>query len=49
MIPDDRKVFLDPFVKACLITMFVFLIAIFCSAFYMDIHNMAGGWHRRQG
>lgn len=43
MIPDDRKVFLDPFVKACLITAFVLLLAIFCSAYYMDIHGMAAG------
>lgn len=43
MIQDDRKVFADPFVKACLITGLVLLIAIFCSALYMDAHKMAAG------
>jgi cobalt/nickel transport protein len=43
MIQDDRKVFADPFVKACLISALVLLITIFCSAFYMDIHKMAAG------
>jgi cobalt/nickel transport protein len=40
MIQDDRMVFVDPFVKACLISALVLLIAIFCSAYYMDVHKM---------
>jgi cobalt/nickel transport protein len=43
MIQDDRKVFLDPFVKACLIAGIVLLVAIFCSAYYMDVHKMEAG------
>ena len=39
---DDRQVFIDPFVKACLISALVLLVAIFCSAVYMNIHHLQG-------
>jgi cobalt/nickel transport protein len=43
MPDDDCKVFLDPFVRVCLITALILLVAIFCSAWYMDVHKMAAG------
>jgi len=39
---DDRKIFMDSFVKVCLIAFLIFEVAIFASATYMNIHKMVG-------